>query len=79
MAISVTQFRARCLELIRRIESKHEPVDITRRGKVVARLGPPPSPRKTAGKPWERLLGSGELAAPPEESVLTDEDLEAAR
>jgi hypothetical protein len=32
-----------------------------------------------AGRPGERLLGSGELEAAPEESVLTEEDLEAAR
>lgn len=79
MAISVSRFRARCLELIRQVESRQEPVDIARRGKVVARLGPPPSARKAPGKPWERLLGSGELDAAPEESVLTEGDLEAAR
>jgi prevent-host-death family protein len=40
MDISVTQFKHRCLEIIRRVEESGQPVAITRRGKVVARLNP---------------------------------------
>ena len=79
MDISVTQFRASCLELIRRVETAGEPVDIKRRGKVVARLTAAPKPGKATPKAWETLRGSGELNAEPEESVLDEAAFEAAR
>jgi antitoxin (DNA-binding transcriptional repressor) of toxin-antitoxin stability system len=79
MDISVTQFRARCLRLIRRVEVGGEPVDIKRRGKVVARLTPPPSAARQTQKPWERLRGSGQLLGAPGETVLHAGDFEASR
>lgn len=79
MDISVTRFRAVCLELIRRVEAGGEPVDIKRRGRVVARLAPPPRAGSPAQKPWVRLRGSGELLAEAGESVLAAGDLEADR
>lgn len=78
MDISVTQFRASCLALIRRVEIGGEPVDIKRRGKVVARLAPPPTAGAAPRKPWEVLRGSGELSAEPDESVLNEEAFEAS-
>jgi len=79
MDISVTQFRASCLELIRRVEIEGEPVDIKKRGKVVARLAPAPAPGKARCKPWEILRGSGALTGEPEESVLDGREFEASR
>ena len=79
MDISVTRFRASCLELIHRVEAGGEPVDIKRRGRVVARLAPPPVAGEPPRKAWERLRGSGELLAEPGESVLAADDLEAGR
>ncbi len=79
MNISVTRFRASCLDLIRRVERIGEPVDIKRRGKVVARLAPPPTPGKAVPKAWEVLRGSGELKAEPEESVIGEGDFQASR
>jgi antitoxin (DNA-binding transcriptional repressor) of toxin-antitoxin stability system len=79
MDISVTRFRASCLKLIRRVEAGGEAVDIKRRGKVVARLAPPPAVAEPARKPWERLRGSGELLAEPGESVLDEQAFEATR
>lgn len=79
MDISVTRFRASCLELIRRVETGGEAVDIKRRGKVVARLAPPPAVAEAPRKPWERLRGSGELLAEPGESVLDERAFEASR
>ncbi len=75
----MTQFRASCLELIRRVESEGEPVDIKKRGKVVARLAPAPAPGKVRRKPWEILRGSGELRVEPEESVLDEREFEASQ
>jgi antitoxin (DNA-binding transcriptional repressor) of toxin-antitoxin stability system len=79
MDISVTRFRASCLELIRRVETGGEPVDIKRRGKVVARLAPAPAPGEAPRRAWERLRGSGELLAEPGESVLDEKEFEAGR
>ncbi len=55
MDISVTRFRASCLALIRRVEAEGEPVDIKRRGKVVARLAAPPTAGGVPAKAWERI------------------------
>jgi prevent-host-death family protein len=81
MDISVTEFKHRCLEIIRRVEKSGKPVAITRRGKVVARLNAAgPATGAEHLKPWEqmRALG-GRLLATPGETVLRDEDFEALR
>ena len=79
MDISVTEFRASCLELIRRVEVVGEPVDIKRRGKIVARLTRPPTPGKVIPRAWEVLRGSGELRGEPGESVIEEREFEASR
>jgi prevent-host-death family protein len=79
MDILVTEFKQHCLEIIRRVEETSKTVIITRCGKVVARLQPPPV--RGVGeelKPWERLRQmGGQLLAAPSESVLRDKDFEA--
>ena len=80
MDISVTEFKHRCLEIIREVEKTGRAVAIKRRGKVVARLQPSSAIEvATARKPWERLRGSATCLFDPEESVLRDEDFEALR
>jgi prevent-host-death family protein len=80
MDISVTEFKQRCLELVRQVEKTGRPLAITRRGRVVARLSPSSAPGVHAVKPWDalRALG-GRLHAKPGESALRDEDFEAMR
>ena len=81
MDISVTEFKLRCLEIIRRVERTGKPVTITRRGKAVATLDPARTDIAGRGrKPWElvRSMG-GKLLAAPGESVIRDEDFEALR
>jgi antitoxin (DNA-binding transcriptional repressor) of toxin-antitoxin stability system len=81
MDISVTEFKQRCLEIIRRVERTGRPVAITRRGRVVAQLRRPAPAGASPAKPWERLRASIEtrLLASPGESVLKDEDFRAMR
>ena len=79
MDISVTRFRVSCLKLIRRVETKGETIDITRRGNVIARLVPPPAVAGAPRKPSARLRGSGELVAAPSESVLGHRAVKASR
>jgi antitoxin (DNA-binding transcriptional repressor) of toxin-antitoxin stability system len=77
MDISVTTFRAQCLELIRQMEAGGEPITIRRHGKAVARLSPPQRPDGQVTRPWDQLRGTGSLLASPEESVLQAVDFEA--
>jgi antitoxin (DNA-binding transcriptional repressor) of toxin-antitoxin stability system len=81
MDISVTSFKQRCLELVRRVEKTGTRVTITRRGRVVAQLDAVPPAGAAAGTtPWERLRAlGGRLRATPGESVVRDEDFEALR
>jgi prevent-host-death family protein len=79
MTISVTELKARCLEIIRDVEQKRTVVEIVRRGKVVARLLPANAALHAHTKPWERLRGTGELLGSPEQSVLVQQDFEAVR
>lgn len=77
-AVSVSEFKLHCLDVIRRVEQEGMAVDLTRRGKVVARLVP------TAAAPygtptWLRLRGHGRLCTRPEESVLDADAFNATR
>lgn len=75
-AVSVSEFKAHCLDMIRQVEQAGVAVDLVRRGKVVARLVP--TAAATRGMPtWTRLRGRGALAAAAEESVLDAADFEA--
>lgn len=80
MDISITEFKQRCLEIVRRVEKTGRPVTIRRHGKIVAQLKPLPSTEAAGMKPWEQLrtLG-GKLAVEPGESVLGNDDFEALR
>lgn len=75
-AVSVSEFKLHCLDVIRRVEQDGAAVDLTRHGKVVARLVPTAAAPK--GTPtWLRLRGHGRLRAQPEESVLDANDFDA--
>lgn len=57
----MTRFREHCLELLRQVESSGEEVEITRDGKLVARLTPAVPWQTGQQRPWETLRGSGVL------------------
>ena len=79
MDISVTHFRAHCLELIRQVESGGEVVEIKRHGNTVARLTPPAGSTSPTQRPWEALRGSGVLAMEPSDSVFEAQAFTALR
>ena len=82
MDISVTKFKAHCLDLIRKVEKDNRSVLIKRRGKPVARLIPTPKPHEAHLKPWERLraqMAGTVCLFEPDESVLHKKDFEAMR
>jgi prevent-host-death family protein len=77
-AVSVTEFKAHCLDVIRQVEQEGTTVDLTRHGRVVARLVPTPQTSKGVA-PWLRLRGRGRLIGAPEAGVLDDSDFDALR
>ncbi len=70
IAVSVSEFKAHCLDLIHKVEEGGNSLDLTRHGKVVARLIPSSGPTPRDTPPWLRLRGCGALLAEAEESVL---------
>jgi len=79
MTITVTDFKARCLQIIRALEQEGGTVEIERRGRVVARLVSAVPGDAGGQPPWQRLRGSGVLSGPAEQSVLSAEDFESNR
>jgi len=77
MTISVTEFKARCLQILRELENSGEVLEIERRGRVVARLVPVGGDTAKECPPWHRLRGTGELRARADESAMTEQDFEA--
>lgn len=76
MDISITEFKQRCLELVRKVEQTGKPIAITRRGRVVAQLEPAlPAGSPARGKPWERLRGRAKWLASPRETLVKERDL----
>ncbi len=79
MDISVTDFKARCLDLIRKVEESGKGITIRRHGRVVARLEPSGAVGE-GGRPWEQLRALGGRAhVKAHESVWADKDFEALR
>ena len=77
MTLSVTEFKAKCLEIIDKVHRTGEAVTITKRGKVVARLV---ADQPNEERPWLALRGSvvrwhGDPLAP----AVDEDDIEAAR
>ncbi len=77
-AVSVTEFKAHCLDVIRQVEQEGTAVDLTRHGRVVARLVPTPQMAKGVA-PWLRLRGRGQLIGSPDAGLLDDSDFDALR
>ena len=74
--VNATRFKAECLALMDRVRRTGTPVLITKRGRVVAQLAPPP---ESEAKPWRRLRGSvvrmGNVVSP----VLREDEIDALR
>jgi prevent-host-death family protein len=79
MTISVTEFKTKCLQVLKEVRAGCGPIEITRHGKVVARIVPAEPAAASAKQPWERLRGRGRLLAKAEEGVLSGSDFEAAQ
>jgi prevent-host-death family protein len=54
MLIAAAEFKAKCLALLDEVKERGEPITITKRGRVVARLVPADD---DDARPWERVRG----------------------
>jgi len=74
--IPAAEFKARCLSLIDRVRERGEPITITKRGRIVARLVP-------AGdeddRPWLRLRGTVTRYEDPFEPAVEESEIEALK
>jgi prevent-host-death family protein len=55
MNIAAAEFKAKCLALLDQVRERGEPITITKRGRVVARLVPAGDDDE---RPWERVRGA---------------------
>ena len=53
MQISVSEFKTKCTKIIRDVANLNQTIEITKRGKIVAIVTPPDSPKKI--DPYEFL------------------------
>lgn len=45
-AVSISDFKARCLALLAKVKRTGRPILVTRKGEVIAQIVPPPPPEK---------------------------------
>jgi prevent-host-death family protein len=76
MKYPASDFKAHCLKLIDRVRETAEPITITKRGRVVARLVP-------AGddddRPWDKLRGTVRWAGDPLRPAVDEAEIEALK
>lgn len=76
MKVSATEFKAKCLSLIDKVESTGEPITITKRGRAVAQL----TVVAADARPWLALRGSlAKWDGDPTAPAIDPEDVEAYR
>ena len=76
--IAISQFKATCLATLERVRKTGEPILVTRRGKPVAQIQPPPLPEPKGSSLFGRMKGTaqvmGDIVSP-----LSDQDWEVLR
>jgi prevent-host-death family protein len=70
------EFKAKCLALIDRVRERGEPITITKRGRVVARLVPAGNEDE---RPWLSLRGRGRWTGNPHDPVVAESEIQALR
>ena len=74
MKVAATEFKAKCLALIDRVRERGEPITITKRGRVVARLVPAGDEED---RPWLRVRRTVRWAGDPLAPVIDEADIRA--
>ena len=76
MHVAAAEFKAKCLALIDRVRERGEPITITKRGRVVARLVPADDAHE---RPWQRLRGTARWTADPLAPAVDADDIRALK
>jgi prevent-host-death family protein len=74
--VPAAEFKAKCLALIDRVRERGEPITITKRGRVVARLVPAGDEEE---RPWLALRGRGRWIGDPYAPVVDERDIEVLK
>jgi len=74
--VPAAEFKAKCLALIDRVRERGEPITITKRGRVVARLVPAGDEDE---RPWMALRGHGHWTGDPLAPVVDESDVEVLK
>ncbi len=76
MKITATEFKAKSLALIDHVHESGEPIIITKRGRIVARLV---ADGEDEAKPWLRLRGCAIWRGDPLEPAVDESEVEALK
>ena len=74
--VAAAEFKAKCLAIIDRVHDRGEPVTITKRGRVVARLVPAGDEDE---KPWLRLRGRLSRYDDPFEPAVSEDEIDCLK
>jgi prevent-host-death family protein len=76
MKIAAAEFKAKCLSLLDRVRQDGQPITITKRGRVVARLIPADDDEE---RPWLRVRGRATWKGDPFAPAVREDDIDALR
>lgn len=79
MRMSVTEFKARCTQVVREVATQPYTVEITNRGRIVAVVSPPVAVPAKPEAFWGSLKGSVLYIAPDFDEPLGETEWEAAQ
>ena len=79
MKISVSEFKTKCTKFIRDVENLNQKIEITKRGKIVAVVTSPASPKKYDLQEFLSCLHGTVTYAPDWDSPLGEDDWEACK
>ena len=76
MKIDGPEFKAKCLALIDSVRDRGEPITITKRGRVVARLV---AADDENDRPWQRVRGKVRWVGEPFAPAIDEADIDALK
>ncbi len=76
MKLAASEFKAKCLSLLDRVHDDGEPITITKRGRVVARLVPAGEADR---RPWLRVRHTARWHGDPFDPVVKEREIEALK
>jgi antitoxin (DNA-binding transcriptional repressor) of toxin-antitoxin stability system len=79
MQISVSEFKTKCTKIIRVVVNLNQTIEITKRGKIVAIVTPPASPKKIDPREFLGCLHGTIIYAPDWDQPLGEDDWDASK